>query len=78
MLKMYKPSNAFPEYVHRNPQQNNVRPNLATHKKGQNRIIIVTIVLSPKDKVGLRSTAVLHFVEQRKPQGELNRHKNCI
>lgn len=66
MFKMYKPSNVFPEYIHRNPQQNNVRPNLATHKKGHNRIIIVTIALSPKDQVGLRSTAVLHFViEQR-------------
>lgn len=63
---MYKPSNVFPEYIHGNLQQNNVRSNLATHKKGHNRIIIVTIVLSLKDKVGLRSTAALHFViEQR-------------
>lgn len=84
MFKMYKPSNVFPEYIHGNLQQNNVRPNLATHKKGHNRIIIVTIiilflsyyyssiVLSLNDKVGLRSTAALHFViEQRNPRVNL-------
>lgn len=75
-FKMYEPSNVFPEYMHINPQQNNVELNLVAHRKSYDRVNSNVPKKRRWLKINCRIT--LCHRTKKKPHFDLNRHKKCI